>query len=232
LLFSINFAYKEQDDSSLFLIYHFDSNLNMKKSQKRSIGVITILLMLGTSPLSVTYAFADFGDNDSGLLENTQRPRMILTEKVVDGKLQIQQYSLPDEFSDDDMQRMVSFEEESSSWAYVNYKALQSGIVLFDGKASKIGEDQLKISTNLLKDSQFGLELPENSQNENPEKELSYKVIFSGNIVNSDFESEKIIYFVNSILFPELAQNMKFLEFGEDLEKSDFSNDELRNSYR
>jgi hypothetical protein len=199
----------------------------MKKSQKRSFGVFVILLMLGTSPLSVNYSFADFEENDSNLLEN-KRLGVILTEKVVDGKLKIQQYSLPDEFSDDDMKRMPSFDEQPSSWAYVNYKMLHSGIVLYDGKASKIGEDQLKISTNVLKDSQFRLELPKNSQiNDEFEKELSYKVIFSGNIVNSDFESEKIIYFVNSILFPEMALNEKFLEYEEF--ENDSSNQELRN---
>ena len=184
--------------------------------------------MLSTSPLSVSYSFADFGENDSELLKN-KRLGVILTEKVVNGKLQIQQYSLPDEFSDNDKQRMVSFEEELSSWAYVNYNALHSGIVLYDGKASKIGENQLEISTNLLEDSQSGLEIPENSQSETPEKELRYKVIFSGNIVNSDLESEKIIYFVNSIFFPELTQNIKFLDFGEDLEKIDLANEKLRN---
>ena len=110
-------------------MYHFDVILDMKKSQTRSFGVIAILLMLGTSPLSVSYSFADFEENNSDLLEN-KRLGVILTEKVVDGKLQIQQYSLPDEFSEDDMDRIVSFEEESSNWAYVNYNALQSGIVL------------------------------------------------------------------------------------------------------
>ena len=199
----------------------------MKKSRKRSFGVIVILLMLGTSPLSVSYSFADLEENNSNLLEN-ERLGMILTEKVVNGKLKIQQYSLPDKFSDDDMKRIPSFDEQPSSWAYVNYKMLHSGIVLYDGKASKIGEDQLKISTNVLKDSQFRLELPKNSQiNDEFEKELSYKVIFSGNIVNSDFESEKIIYFVNSILFPEMALNEKFLEYEEF--ENDSSNQELRN---
>ena len=202
-------------------MYHFDVILDMKKSQTRSFGVIAILLMLGTSPLSVSYSFADFGENNSDLLEN-KRLGVILTEKVVDGKLQIQQYSLPDGFSEDDMDRIVSFEEESSNWAYVNYNALQSGIVLYDGKASKSGENKLEISTNLLKDSQFGLELPEDSE------KLSYKVIFSGNIVNSDLESEKIIYFVNSILFLENTQNPEFLEYDDHLEKSDLPNEKPR----
>jgi len=200
----------------------------VKKSEKRSFGVIAIFVMLGTSPLSVSYSFADFGENDSELLKN-KRLGVILTEKVVNGELQIQQYALPDEFSDNDKQRMVSFEEESSSWAYVNYNALHSGIVLYDGKASKIGEST-EISTDLLKDSQSRLEIPENYHRiENSQKELRYKVIFSGNIVNSDLESEKILYFVNSIFFPELAQNMKFLDFGEDLIKIDLANEKLRN---
>ena len=198
----------------------------MKKSQKRSFGVIAILVILGTSPLSVSYSFADFGENDSEVLKN-KKLGVILTEKMVNGKLQIQQYALPDEFSDNDKQRMVSFEEESSSWTYVNYNALNSGIVLYDGKASIIGENQLEISNDFLEDSQSRLGIPE--KYENFEKELSYKVIFSGNIVNSDLESEKIIYFVNSIFFPELTQNMKFLDYGADLEKMDLETEKLRN---
>ena len=182
--------------------------------------------MLGTSPLSVSYSFADLGENDSEALKN-KRLGVILTEKMVNGKLQIQQYALPDEFSDNDKQRMVSFEEESSSWTYVNYNALHSGIVLYDGKASKIGENQLEISNDFLEDSQSRLGIPEKAKNS--EKELSYKVIFSGNIVNSDLESEKIIYFVNSIFFPELTQNMKFLDYEADLEKMDLETEKLRN---
>ena len=182
--------------------------------------------MLGTSPLSVSYSFADLEENNSNLLEN-ERLGMILTEKVVNGKLKIQQYSLPDKFSDDDMKRIPSFDEQPSSWAYVNYKTLHSGIVLYDGKASKIGENQLEISNDFLEDSQSRLGIPEKA--ENSEKELSYKVIFSGNIVNSDLESEKIIYIVNSIFFPELTQNMKFLDYGADLEKMDLVTEKLRN---
>jgi len=200
----------------------------MKKSKKRSFGVIVILLMLGTSPLSVNYSFADFEET-----KNFSSKLVVLAENVVDGKLQVQYISLPDEFSDDDIQRIPSFDDKPSSWAYVNYKVFHSGIVLYDGKASKIGEDQLKISTNLLKDSQFGLQVPEKSHvSEISEKELSYKVIFSGNIVNSDLESEKIIFFVNEILFSEMVQNMKFLEFGGSLEKSSGSNQELNVSNR
>ena len=92
--------------------------------------------MLGASPLSVTYSFAE---NESNQVENREF-RAILTEKVVDGKLQVRQYSLPEEFSEDDLKRILSFDGQIS-WAYVNYKMYQLGIILFHGKVSKIGEN-------------------------------------------------------------------------------------------
>ena len=55
----------------------------MIKSQIRIIGALAIILMLGASPLSVTYSFAE---NESNQVENREF-RAILTEKVVDGKL-------------------------------------------------------------------------------------------------------------------------------------------------
>ena len=67
-------------------MYHFNFILNVKNSQKRSFGVIAILVMLSTSPLSVSYSFADFGENDSELLKN-KKLGVILTEKVVNGKV-------------------------------------------------------------------------------------------------------------------------------------------------
>ena len=60
----------------------------MIKYQIQNFEAIVILLMLAASPLSVTYAF---GQNDS----NTDELRAILTEKVVDGKLKVNQYALP-----------------------------------------------------------------------------------------------------------------------------------------
>lgn len=105
--------------------------------------------MLGTSPLSVTYAFADTKDdqdkmieNNGNILKNTQNEEfeVILTEKIVNGKLEVQHYALPNNISSEDMQRS-SFEGQISSWAYVNYDVYHSGIVLFDGKALRVGEN-------------------------------------------------------------------------------------------
>ena len=130
----------------------------MKKSHNRTIGVIAVFLMLGASPLSVTYSFADTEDNqEDKKVQNDpkseksikkERLKAILTEKVVNGKLKVQHYALPDDTTEEDMQRMLSFEGQTSGWAYVNYKAYHSGIVLFDGKASKVGENLWEISTN------------------------------------------------------------------------------------
>ncbi len=61
----------------------------MKKSHNKTIGVIAVFLMLGASPLSVTYSFADIQDNQK------ERIGVILTEEVVNGKLQVRHYTLP-----------------------------------------------------------------------------------------------------------------------------------------
>ena len=105
--------------------------------------------MLGTSPLSVTYSFADMQDdqdkimrNDANIIENIQNEEfeIVLTEKIVNCKLEVQHYTLLGNISNEDIQR-ASFEGEISSWAYVNYDVYHSGIILFDGKVSKIGEN-------------------------------------------------------------------------------------------
>ena len=84
----------------------------MVKFQIRIIGAFAILLMLGASPLSVTYSFAE---NESNQVKNREF-RAILTEKVVDGKLQVNQYSLPEKFSEDDLKRKLSSDGQIS-WA-------------------------------------------------------------------------------------------------------------------
>ena len=184
----------------------------MVKSQIRIIGAFAILLMLGASPLSVTYSFAE---NESNQVENREF-RTILTEKVVDGKLQVRQYSLPEEFSEDDLKRMLSSGGQIS-WAYVNYKTYQSGIILFDGKVSKIGENLWGISI----EDDFG-------------KDLSYNIVFSGKIAEMDKENVFAISFMNSIAKnPEIYQNVKLLQIEESVinsEKSVGSNQEFRNS--
>jgi hypothetical protein len=183
----------------------------MVKSQFRIIGALSILLMLGASPLSVNYAFAE---NEENQVQNGEL-RAILTEKVVDGKLLVHHYSLPEDLSDEDLKRMLSFDGQMS-WGYVNYKAYQSGIVIFDGKASKIDGNLWKISI-------------EDASNGN----LVYKVVFSGKIVETK-ENEFAISFMNSMIKNlETSQNVRLLENVDspiNSEKSNGSNQEFRNS--
>jgi len=104
----------------------------MVKFQNRTIEIIVILLMLSTSPLSITYSFADLTDyhddkdDNPDVSKNVQnsRLRIISTAKLVNGKPEVQHFALPDDFSDDDTQRMPSFEDKIPDWAYVNYKTL------------------------------------------------------------------------------------------------------------
>lgn len=226
----------------------------MVKSKNRVIGVIAILLMLGASPLSVTYSFADIEDykvnekqqNNIKAEESTQKKRLdtILTERVVNGKLEVRHYALPDDITEEDMQRTLSVEGQASSWAYVNYKVYHSGIILFDGKASKVGENLWGISTNgmlNLVDGQFNLELSGKSNDSYTvmheiasDEGLNYRIIFSGKIVEIDEENEIVISFMNFIQKnPEWGQNIKFLQIGElniNSEKPIISTQEFRDS--
>ena len=228
--------------------------LCMVKSKNRTIGVIVILLMLGASPLSVTYSFADIEDyqvdekqqNNIKAEESTQKKihDTILTEKVVNGKLEVRNYALPDNITEEDMQRTLSFEGQTSSWAYVNYKVYHSGIILFDGKASKVGENLWGISTNgmlNLVDGHFDLELSEKSNDSYTviheiasDEGLNYRIIFSGKIVEMDEENENVIFFINFFQKnPEWGQNIKFLQIVElniNSEKPIISTQEFRDS--
>jgi len=218
----------------------------MIKLLPRTIRGIIAILMLCASPISITYSFADMEDsqNELKVLKNTENERLdgILVEKMIDGNLKVRHYALPDEFSKKDIQKMLSFDEEIS-WAYVNYKAYHSGIVLFDGKASKISNDLLEISTNgtlNLAKIQADLELSEKSDNFNVKipsavasEELSYKVIFSGKIGEPPTDNTFLVSYINSILIPEMAQNMKLPHIGDQAmnsEKLIDSNQEIRNS--
>ena len=180
----------------------------MVKTQIRVIGALAILLMLGASPLSVTYSFAEN--------EGNRELRGILTEKIVDGKLVVHHYALPEEFSEADLKRILSFDGETS-WGFINYKEYQSGIILFDGKASKNSENLWEISEEDVLDGN-----------------LICKIVFSGKIIETNEENVFTVSFVNSMIKNlETAQNIRLLQIGEsatDSEKSICSNQEFKNS--
>ena len=108
----------------------------------------------------------------------------------------------------------------------MNHKAYHSGIVLLDGKASRIGENLWEISRNGLPylgevqvDTQFN-EKSSDSQITIPgtalEKDLSYRVIFSGKVTETNEKSVFAISFMNSgFKNLEMDQNIKFLQIGD-----------------
>jgi len=212
----------------------------MVKPQNRTIGVITVLLMLGASPISVNYSFADIETQDKGIPDQKERLGAILTERMVDGKLQVQRYVLPDDATKEDMQRMLSF-EDTSGWTFMSYKAYNAGIILFDGKATKVGENLWEISTNgvlRLGENEFNLELSGKSNGSHgklhgiaSDEDLSYKVIFSGKIGETIDENIFVNSFMNSGNH-EMGQNLKILQIGEpdNSEKPIDSNQEFKNS--
>jgi len=212
----------------------------MVKLQPRTIRGVIVLWMLCASPISVTYSFADIedGQNELKILKNTENERLdgILVEKMIDGDLKVRHYVLTDEFSKKDIQKMLSFDEEIS-WAYVNYKAYHSGIVLFDGKASKISNDLLEISTNgtlNLAKIQSDLELSEKSDNFNEihgaasSEDLSYKIIFAGKIGEPSEENTFLVSYINSMVIPEMAQNINILH----IEDQAINSEEMMNSHQ
>ena len=126
----------------------------------------------------------------------------------------------------------------------MNYKVYHSGIILFDGKASKVGENLWGISTNgmlNLVDGHFDLELSEKSNDSYTvmheiasDEGLNYRIIFSGKIVEMDEENENVIFFMNFFQKnSEWGQNIKFLQIGGlniNSEKPIISTQEFRDS--
>jgi len=221
----------------------------MIKFQKRTVIGIIVLFMLGASPLSVAYSFGeDYQGEERKDTQNAEkilkksRLSVILTEKIVNGSLEVQHYTIPEGLSEEDKQRILSFESEILGWAYVNYKAYHAGIILFDGKATKVGENMWEISTNdilKIRDRELNLEFSEKYNNSDKvmndsasDTDLSYKIIFSGKITETEHEDVLITSFINSGLNFETSQNIKFSQIGEttiNSEKSIIVNQDFRN---
>lgn len=220
----------------------------MIKFQNRTIIGIIILFMLGASPLSVIYSFGEDyqienGKDTQNIGKNFKKGRLsiILTEKVVNERLEVQHHIVPKILSED-KQRMLLFENEILGWAYVNYKAYHAGITIFDGKATKVGENIWQISTDnipKIEDNEFGSEFSEEHSNyevindSGSEMDLSYKVIFSGKTTETDHEDVLIDSFINSGLNSEVSQNIRFSQIGDmatNSEKSIVSNRDFINS--
>ena len=226
----------------------------MKKFRNNTFRVVAMLLMLSTAPLGVSYSYAENEENlefeeiqyDIQIPENSHLDgiRTILTEKVVNGKLEVMEFVLPKDTTNEDMKRILSL-EGTSGWSYINSQAYHSGIVLFDGNASRAGDKYWKISVNGTlnlfkgeldhklsgKSNSSTTEISESPFNEN----LGYRVIFSGKMIESDEENVFAIAFMNSTLKnPETGIDIKILQFGSPTSESVSSIDcteKVRNSF-
>ena len=204
----------------------------MQQFRNNTFRVVGILLMLSTAPLGVSYSYAEIEENteyeeipyDPRLEEYTQfdEIQVILVEKVIDGKLEEMEFILPKDTVEEDFERILSL-EGTSSWSYVTYKTYNSGIVLFDGKVSKLGQQFWKITlsgTLNLSKGELNLDFSGKSNNstnktsQNSSEDLDYRVVFSGNLDESDEESVFAIASMNSSQVSETVKNFKFLQFG------------------
>ncbi len=204
----------------------------MQQFRNNTFRVVGILLMLSTAPLGVSYSYAEIEENteyeeipyDPRLEEYTQfdEIQVILVEKVIDGKLEEMEFILPKDTVEEDFERILSL-EGTSSWSYVTYKTYNSGIVLFDGKVSKLGQQFWKITlsgTLNLSKGELNLDFSGKSNNstnktsQNSSEDLDYRVVFSGNLDESDEENVFAIASMNSSQVSETVKNFKFLQFG------------------
>ena len=205
----------------------------MEKYQNKTIRVVAILFMLSTAPIAVTYSHAESEeyfeleatskDRQSTDKSEKERLRVIIIEKMVNGKLEVKQSAFPESTSEEDMYRILSL-EGSSGWSYVDYKGYPSGIVLFDGKAPESGDKNWGISINgtlNLSKGKLDLEVVGKSdilaqdRIKNPfNKDLNYQVIFSGKMLDSDEVDDFAFAFINPTLEKSESLDIKPLQFG------------------
>ena len=187
----------------------------MLNLHRRLIG-ITVLLMLATSSLSATYSFAEPSNAqentslESQEMENCKKTglRTILTEKIVDGKLEIQQYTIPNLVTKEEVRKTMQIENKTLNWTLI-CNTYNSGIVLFDGKTSKLKD-------NFLRDtSEIGKQIPAEGKEENNgisiiQKEIvhdyNYQIIFTA---NTDEFQENEFFMTLSLEFDPYFQDFE-----------------------
>ena len=205
----------------------------MVKSQNQNTrAVLAVMFMLATSPLAVTYAQAEVTEeNDQEVsksvkMTRSEKVKAILAEKIVDGKLQVRQFDIAEDASPDEIRKALMFEGKTTGWAYVSGKAYNSGIVLFDGKAIKIGERSWDLSSKGemevagrtldldLKGKAHGHRVILHGTATN--NDLEYRVVLSGNVAQSGEEDIFAIAFVHAGLKnPESGPNIKLFHLGQ-----------------
>ncbi|MFB5597563.1 MAG: hypothetical protein ACE5RJ_00890 [Nitrosopumilaceae archaeon] len=221
----------------------------MVKSQNHNLrAVIGIIFMLAASPLAVTYVQADVAvDSDSSESKSSVKEsvRAILAERIVDGKLLVRHFEVSEDASSNEVRQTLMFDGETHGWAYVNGKAYNSGIVLFNGKAIKVSDHSWKLSaqgTIEVGGRNLDLDLSGRTHAHNvimhgtaTNEELQYRIILSGNIAQFKEDDTFVIALIHAGLKnAENAETIKLYQLGQvtvqltDREKSEV--DSFKNS--
>ena len=204
----------------------------MVKSQNHNTrAVLAVIFMLATSPLAVTYSHAEItNENDEEISKSVEMTRgekvkAILAERIVDGKLQVRQFAVAENASSDEIRKALMFEGKTTGWAYVSGKAYNSGIVLFDGKAIKIGERSWDFSSKGEIDAGRTLDLDLKGKAHGhrvilhgtaTNNDLEYRIVLSGNVAQSGEDNIFAIAFVHAGLKnPESGPNIKLFHLGQ-----------------
>jgi hypothetical protein len=208
----------------------------MVKSKNHKIrAVIGVIFMLMASPLTVTYAQTDTFDSevmDSSNKEiskseiREEKVKAILAERIVDGKLLVRQFDVPENASSDEIRKILMFDGKTNGWAYIHGKAYNSGIVLFDGRAIKIGEQSWKLSTKgEIKVGGRNLDLDLTGKVHGnrvilhgtaSNEELKYRIVLSGNIAQVGEENVFALSFIHAGLKnPDSGPNITLYQLGQ-----------------
>jgi len=206
----------------------------MVKSQNHNLrAVIGIIFMLAASPLSVTYVHADSAESDdlAELEFAKERARTILAERIVDGKLHVRHFEVSEDASFDEIRHELVFKGETHGWAYVNGKAYNSGIILFNGKAIKISDNKWKLSaqgTIEVGGKNLDLDLSGRTHSHSiimhgtaTNDELQYRIILTGNIAQFEEDDTFVIAFIHAGLKnAENGETVKLYQLGQVTMKS------------
>ena len=224
----------------------------MVKSNQNFRTGLMIIFMLAACPLTISHVQAETSD-ESGMdsikeipksaLAKKENVKTILTERVKDGNLQVRYFEVPEDFTDEQIRKALSFEGETLGWAFVNAKAYNAGIVLFNGKAIKVGENAWRVTsqgTVELGGRHLDLELSGKIREQNvilhgtaSNEGLTYKVIFSGKVALAGEENTFAIAFVNAGLQDtDSGHTIQLFQLGDIHVKSDnqIQLDEFRKS--
>lgn len=201
----------------------------MVKSQNHNLrAVIGVIFMLAASPLAVTYVQADITQDDSveSKFEEKKSARTILAERIVDGRLQVRHFEVSEDSTSDEIRRALMFDGETHGWAFVNGKAYNSGIVLFNGKAIKVSEHNWKLSsqgTIEVGGQNLELDLSGRVYGHNvimhgtaTNDELQFRIILTGNIAQSGEDNTFAIAFIHAGLKDSVNnETIKIYQLGQ-----------------